>query len=241
VGPFLSCDQAKEDSEWCYLSSRISETYGFTSPRQKCDAKLPCARCVSGGTAAECTYELKHQSRPAVVNTPSVSRDKTSSPLRVRDSPSQKSSDGFSVPSTNPLDRPQPAWSDSGESSSHSRSLSPSPPREQPSTVRLPWELSPRIHNELVPRPSSDVSVVRKPQDTVKRVPPPAVPSFAILPSILFQTIPRPLRIPLSLIPPEYMQISDVAGDDLGMTLCVFFVSQFHTGPQRLNDTFSAA
>ena len=44
-----------------------------------------------------------------------------------------------------------------------------------------------------------------------------------ILPSTHFQTIPRPLRVPLSLIPPEHMQVSSIAENDLDMTLCVFF------------------
>ena len=46
--------------------------------------------------------------------------------------------------------------------------------------------------------------------------------SLTIFPSIHFRTIPRPLWVPSSSIPPEYVQVSCTAGGDLDMTLCVF-------------------
>lgn len=48
------------------------------------------------------------------------------------------------------------------------------------------------------------------------------IPSSKIFPSTHFQTIPRPLRIPLSLILPEHVPTASTAGSDLDMTLCVF-------------------
>lgn len=46
--------------------------------------------------------------------------------------------------------------------------------------------------------------------------------SFTTLPSIHFRAIPRPLGIPLSLIPPERVQVSRFPGSDQDMSLCVF-------------------
>ena len=51
-----------------------------------------------------------------------------------------------------------------------------------------------------------------------------------VLPSIQFRTIPRPLQVPLSLVPPERVQVSPIAGGDLDMTLCVLSVSGFLSG-----------
>jgi hypothetical protein len=110
-------------------------------------------------------------------------------------------------------------WSDSSETSSPP----PSPgPREGPSTptVQHLWELPSYICRELVPYASSGVPTKQKAHDPAKRVPQNAT-SFTILQSIHFQTIPRPLRIPLSLIPPEHLRVSDVPGGELDLTLCV--------------------
>ena len=49
--------------------------------------------------------------------------------------------------------------------------------------------------------------------------------SFTILPSVHFQTVPHPLPLPLSDIPPERLQVSWVSGNDLDMTLYVVFFS----------------
>ena len=103
--------------------------------------------------------------------------------------------------------------------------LSPSlAPFEQPSlrTAQLPWERSPRTYNQIGLVHSSDASVVQNIRSTTEHVLRLTGSSFAILPSIRFQTIPRPLRIPSSFVPPEYMQTSSVTESELDMTLCVF-------------------
>ena len=71
-------------------------------------------------------------------------------------------------------------------------------------------------------RPSSDALVANIPPEVTEYPPGPTVPSFTILPSVHFQTIPRPLPLPLSVIPPERVQVSSVALNDQDMTLCVF-------------------
>ena len=186
---------------------------------------------MGGDRAAECTYESWQESLPTSADTLSVSRDKTSGPISVRDPTPQTPVE----PSIGrPSDLPPSIWSGSSESG-FSLLLSPAP-QERPSTLaaRLPWELSSCIHNDLVQRPSSDASATYKVDDTTKCIPYPAVSPFTILPSIHFQAIPRPLRVPLSFIPPEHVRVSGVAGDDLGMSLYVFF--RFHEFPPSHED-----
>ena len=184
------------------MSSDISSegTRRLTSPHQRCDAKRPCTMCVKGDKADKCVYE-RQQPRPI----PTI----------------QTSAKGFSWPPIGPHQTLLVTWSDLSESASPPPSLTP---YERPSspTARFPWELSPRIYNQIGPRPSSDVSVVQSTCGTVERVPRLPGSSFTILPSIHFQTIPRPLRIPLSFVPPEHMQVSSVTESELDMTLCVF-------------------
>ena len=72
---------------------------------------------------------------------------------------------------------------------------------------------------EVEPVPLSDSSAAGKVLDIVGC---PWHPAFAIIPSTLFQTIPRPLQMPLSLIHPEHMQVSWVSASDLDMALYVF-------------------
>ena len=212
----------------------IQETRALTSTHQKCNAKQPCAACVSGDRVTECTYDSRQpRSRPTGTNTPSVSRNETPGPIHLHNLPSQAP---FEPSTDRSSDLPLSIWSDSSESGfSLPLSLSPAL-QERPSTqaARLPWELSPRIHNELVQRPSSDTPATHKVNGTTKCIPYPAVSSFTVLPSIHFQAIPRPLRVPLSFIPPEHVQVSEVAGDDLGMSLYVFF--RFHEFPPSHED-----
>ena len=178
------------------------ETRGLIPPHQKCDAKQPCTTCVNRNEGAECTYEPRPR-RPRLAAT------------------LQTSVDTFSGP---PTGTPSEVLilSSSRESTSL---LSPSLPScEQPSTStpELPWELSPRIYNEVVVCPSSNVSAVQEIHGATECVPPLTGSSFTILPSVHFRTIPRPLRVPLSFLPPEHVQVSSIARNDLDMTLCVF-------------------
>ena len=109
-------------------------------------------------------------------------------------------------------------WSDSCESGpSHFLPLDlpekSSAPPEQSGRQLLPLKL-----DKAASDPLSDASVVEKALSDLR----PDVFSFTILPSINFRAIPRPLRMPFSLVPPELVQVSCVAGSDLDMTLCVF-------------------
>ena len=194
-------------------------TRGFTLSHQKCDAKRPCKTCVHGDRSDGCVYESRWRPHPIGVSVFSISHDSKSGTISARTSPSQTSVDWFSEPPTSPsLDLPLLTWSDSSESAPISPSIAP---RERPSkpTTRLPWEPSPHIHNEVALVPPSSVSVV---QDIhVERVPRRNGSSFTVLPSLHFQTIPRPLRVPLSFVPPEYVQVSSIAENDLDMAMCV--------------------
>jgi len=78
------------------------------------------------------------------------------------------------------------------------------------------------VHDEMLLGPSSDIRVVQDIHSTTKCFPHPTVSSFTVLPSINFQRIPWPLPVPLSLVPPERVQISS-AGSDLDMILYVVF------------------
>lgn len=205
-----------------YLGNR-----GLTQPHQKCDAKQPCTACANSNRGAACTYDLRQQSRPP----------------NVRSSSPKTSANALSKPSTSlPSGLPPITWSDSSGSAP---SLFSSPlPRERPLTltVRSPWDFSPHIYDETLLGPSSDVLAIHEEPGATKRIPHPTVSSFAILPSIHFQTIPRPLRIPLSFISPEHTQVSGVARRDLDMTLYVVFtVSSVFTGSQGLKHGFPVA
>ena len=180
---------------------------------------------MNGGRGAGCIYELRQQ--PSI-DIPSVSHDSTSGSPRSRVLPSQTSANGTSKPPISPpSDLPLP-----NSSEPNSFFSTPPAPCERPSTpaTQLPWELSPCIRNEIALGPPSNVSVVQKIHDTVECIPRSVASSFTILPSIHFRTIPRPLRVPLSLIPPEHVQISCIAGNDLDMTLYVFLQLQNFRG-----------
>ena len=187
---------------------------------------LPCTTCVNGDRSTECAYKSRQRSRPASVNVFSVSRDSKPGPLSARASPFQTSANRFTGPPINLSSSILPlTWSNSSESDSP---ISPSiAPHEGPlkPTARRPWELSPCLHDEIVASPSSDVSVVQNTYGTMECIPRLNESSFTVLPSIHFQTIPRPLRVPLSFVPPEYVQVSFIAENDLAMSLCVLFGS----------------
>ena len=187
---------------------------------QKCDAKRPCTACVNGGRGIECGYEPRQPPRPRGTNVDSVPRDDTSSPLLgARDLPARTSADGFSfheTPISPSSDLPVSARSGSKESgSSLSPTLAPCERRPSKPAPRHPRELSPPSNNGTASRPSSGALVV---YDTAECVSSPVGSSFTIIPSIYFRTIPRPLVIPLPLVPPELVQVSCVSRSDLDMT-----------------------
>ncbi|KAF9642933.1 hypothetical protein BDM02DRAFT_3264295 [Thelephora ganbajun] len=182
--------------------------------KTKCDAKKPCTKCVSMDRDAECIYESRKRSNLTAAN--ALTHERTSGPLNPRHLPLQTSANVLFEPSTSPpRNLPLLTWSNPNTSTS-----SYSPFLDPPSapTVQLPWEPSPRVQGEEVLGLSSDVELVRKTHGTAKCLPRPIISSFTILPSIHFQTISHPLRMPLSLIPPEHVQVSGVAGSDLDMT-----------------------
>ena len=197
---------------------------GLTPPRQKCDAKQPCTTCVNGGRGTGCTYELQRRSRPTSANVFFVLQDRTPAPPNVHNLHSRAPANVPSkAPINPPRDLPLIIWPDSNECIP---SFSPPPaPRERsPTPTALPsWDFSPRMHDTALPGFPSDILVVQGARGTAKCIQRPVVSSFTVLPSIHFQTIPRSLRSPFSLIPPERVQVSGVAGSDLGMTLYVSF------------------
>jgi len=183
----------------------------LTPPHQRCDGKLPCTTCVDGERSAGCTYEPRQRSRRANSKALSVSRDSVPRPLSIRTLPSKPPAVGFLFPRrpTHPsLDIPL-TLSDPSES------------RPSPAPCERPLTLPPHLHDEVVPDPPSGVLTVRNVHDTSECIPHPTVPPFTVLPSVYFRVIPWPLQVPLSLIPPERVQVSPIAGSDLDMTLYV--------------------
>ena len=211
---------------------------GLTTPHKRCDAKQPCTACVNGERGTECTYEPRQRFRPTGTHVFSVWNGSASSPPSVCTLTSQTSANGlsFSEPPTNP-----PSYI---TLSIASGSASPLPlslvPYGRPSTpmVQLPQEPSPCVCDEMVPASSLDPSAVQR---ITGHVPRPIVSSFTILPSIHFRTIPRPLRVPLSPIPPEHVQVSWTSESDLDMTLYVCFRLLDFTGTWGLNLDILAA
>ena len=196
-----------------------SREHELTLPHQKCDAKQPCTTCVNGDRDAGCTYEQRWRSPHTGANAFSVSHGNAQTPAS-----------GFPEPPILPSHPPHP-WPNSSRSiSSLSPFLAPCE-RPSPPTARLPWELLPHVRNEIVRLgPSPGVSVVQEIHDAMEYAPRLDTSSFTILPSsfaihpsIRFQTIPWPLPVSLSLLPLEYAQVSDIAGGDVAMSLYVVF------------------
>ena len=166
---------------------------------------------MNGERGAGCTYEPwqpSHRTRTGSTNALPVFRhgDSASGLPSVCTLPSQAPTNGFpfSEPLTHPpLDIPLLTWSNSAEST--------------------PSILPHHVHGEVVPGPSSDTSIVWNTHDTTECVPRLPVSSFTVLPSIHSRAVPQILQVPLSLISPERVQVSPVAGGDLDMTLYVPF------------------
>jgi len=176
----------------------------LTSPNQRCDGKRPCMTCVNGEGGDGCTYEPRQRSHRTNASALPISRETESHPPSIRTLPSQPPATRFLF--SEPLTCPSlgiPLLTLSNSSGSTFSLLPPPPPRLAPSS---------HARGEIVLGPSSDFSVVRHTHDTTECVLRPTVSSFTVLPSIHFQTVPWPLQIPLSLILPERMQISSVAG-----------------------------
>ena len=134
-------------------------------------------------------------------------------------------------PPKSPLAREVPLLAVSDPSESSSSNTIPPDLRELSSTP--PGQLWLGVLDKKMPVPSSSASGAA---GATESPPPSIVPYLTTLPSIQFQTIPRPLPLPLSLIPPERLQVSWVAGNDLDMTLYVIFsmVSGIFTEPEAL-------
>ena len=189
----------------------------LTSPHQRCDGKRPCMTCVNGERGDGCMYDPRQRSHRTNSSMLPISRETAAHPLSLRTPPSKPPAIGFLFSES--LTRPSlgaPHLISSNSSEFASSLLPPSPPL---TPYEQPLVPSSRVRSEIVPDPSSDLSVVGRTHDTTECV----LSSFTILPSIHLQTIPRPLPVPLSLIPPERVQVSSNSGSDLDMTLYVLF------------------
>jgi len=204
------------------LHSVVSRSRELTSPHQRCDGKRPCTTCVNGERGAECTYEPRQPPHRPNARALPVSHETTSHPRSARALPPKPPATGFSF--SGPLVRPSlgdPLLPLSNSSESASSLLpSPSPPLLTP--YEPPPAPSSRVCGGMVLGPSPSSSVVWYTHDTMECVlRPPS--SFTVLPSIHLQAIHRPLRISLSLIPPERVQVSSITGGDFDMSLYVLF------------------
>jgi hypothetical protein len=160
---------------------------------KKCDARQPCTTCVNKNKSTACKYE--------------GSRSSGNMPLRPL-MPRPKDVLGTGSGSS------EPGSSGSLFVGSHER---PSSPQERFERGPPPPILE-KVDRVLPPGGSA----AQKALDVAKWSPRSIEPSFKILPSIHFRAIPRPLRMPLSLIPPERVQVSRATGSDLDMALYVF-------------------
>jgi len=168
----------------------------LTSPHQRCDGSRPCTTCVDGKRGDECTYEPWQPPRRTHTEVLSVSHNSTSVPPSTRTSPPQASANRRSFPESlicPPSDDPLLTWSNASELASN-----------------LPMPLS-HCERPLVP-------ATRYPSRLTPRL---TITSLPVLPSDRFRTIPRPLRVPLLLIPPEHVQVSSTAKSDLDMILYI--------------------
>ena len=200
----------------------------LTSSHQRCDGKRPCTTCVNGERGDGCAYEPWRRSHRVGAGVPPVSRANT--PPRPPDGhalPSELLTAGspISEPVTRPLDVPLLTWPDRNKPTSF-----PLPP-PSPTPYERALVSSSRLRGEIELDPSLGVSVAQDTtdtHDTTECVSRPLVSSFTVLPSIDFRAIPRLLQIPLSLIPPERVQISPITGGDLCMSLYVLRLLDSH-------------
>jgi hypothetical protein len=159
---------------------------------KKCDARQPCTTCVNKNTGAACEYEGSR-------------------------------SCGYTPPNP-PTPQSKNALAGSGSSEFGSSGSSSVGSHERPSSPPNRFERGPpppileKVDRVLPP----GGSVVQTALDVTEWSPRSTGTSFKILPSIHFRAIPRPLRMPLSLIPPERVQVSRATGSDLDMALYVF-------------------
>ncbi|KAF9783513.1 hypothetical protein BJ322DRAFT_158918 [Thelephora terrestris] len=112
-----------------------------------------------------------------------------------------------------PRDAPFLASSDpSGSGSSYFRHYGllerSSTPAEQPALD---------VCLQMVPVPPLNPTVAEQVFGATEYPPPPTLPPLTTLPSIRFQAVPRPLSLPLSVIPPERLQVSNASGCGLDM------------------------
>jgi len=188
---------------------------------------------VNGGRDGDCTDEPRQQFRHTNTNAlSSVSHDNASRLLSVCTLPSKPPADGSSFSES----RTRPASDIPLLVRSSSSGSAPSLPQPLAHRERA---LTPMA--QLRWRPFPDASVIGNVHNTAGYVPYPAVSSFAGLPSIHFWTVPRSPRVPLSLTPPERVQISSIAGGYLEMTLYVRFGFRIPDGSRELNRNVSAA
>lgn len=172
-------------------TSWIRGTSRAHSLYKKCDAKQPCTTCGNKNRGAACKYESS-RSNGGISSAP-----QTSPPIDVL------------LPW---FDFREPGPPNPLSVGSRKRSLAPPEQLEEP---------LPLVLEIAAPDPSLEGSAPQNTLGVTERPPSSTVSSFKLLPSIHFQTIPRPLHIPLSLIPPERVQVSWVTGSDLDMTLYV--------------------
>ena len=192
---------------------------------QRCDGKQPCTPCSKDG-GSDCVYERGRAKQPVpkkqpttVQTLPSSFKSKQSphcsSPSRVNsEDPAPPTPDIASADTCHPafslVDR---TLSSSSRNESHflgSDTLDrfePPVPREWTITTMklLPFQEPPKCG-----------------QHTTRSI-------FSLLPSLHLHSIPRPLRMSLSLLSPEHFQVSDTTSSELDLSLCVFQFLRPHT------------
>ena len=208
------------------LTPDLRRLFGFYGDVQRCDAKRPCTPCVENGKP-ECVYDQSHllqrgakKSRPTGTTRSPPSDYSELSPCGS--SFSQLTSEDLSIFNQTLV------LSDTSGSSSSSSSTNSTPSPVSPRACRIPES---RPTSEFGPRTPREGSV----SEVVlfgEAVPEPHNYTFAaasFFPSHSFVRFPpifRGLQIPLSLLDPELLRVSDATPSEMNLSLYVFSISR---------------
>ena len=178
-----------------------------SNPMQKCDAKRPCTSCIVAKTVSECVYNNERRPQPASMH-------------------SSRRADGHlsgqRPTSPDPLEVLTAAPFHSPSNDTFNDGSSPAKLDRIPSTSSDPaWIDEPAVQQaDRVPH--GELTLVRR--NTLQQsIPSEPSPSSFTVPPFFQPTIPPELRIPLSFLGEEKLQVqpSETDAADLVMTACV--------------------
>ena len=172
-------------------------------PAQKCDAKRPCTTCTLAHAISGCIYDDEKDPQPEGF-LPSSSTDGLLSGQRL------SGAGTVGVPTVIPT-YPPAQLNPTPSTSDITRAVAYEPP-----ILRVFTD------DQVPPRPSSGLVLVRR-NSLGQRIPLDSNPSISIASSFMFPMIPPELRIPLSFLGEEKLQVqySSTEATDLDLKLYV--------------------